>query len=146
MDLRSRSDEAEAPIHWEAASLRPGARLGAWIVAPVGSLGGVALMAQGPGLTEAVGVVVALAGIAAAFVLVRLRRFETVVGARWLEAGTGMFTRRVGRQGIGDLSVRPATSWRRAYAHREVVVVVIHSGERLLIPSDGPEELLRALE
>ncbi len=146
MDLSSRREETEAPEHWEAAELSPGVRLAGWAVALVGGVGGVLLMAQTEGLWEGVGVAAALAGIGAAFVVVRLRRFETVVGARWLEAGAGPFTRRVGRHGLGELSVRPATAWRRLYADREVVTEVVHSGEKLVFPSMEPEELLRALE
>ncbi len=146
MDLRNRREESEAPEHWEAAELRPALRAAGWALAVVGGVGGVLLMARGPGPLEAVGVVAALLGIGAAFLVVRLRRFETVVGARWFEAGAGPFNRRVGRHGLGDLTVRPATSWRRLYADREVVVVIQHSGEELAVPSAEPEELLRALE
>lgn len=146
MDLRSRREDAEIPVHWEAADLRTGVRIAGWAVAVVGGVCGVALMAGAHGLWEGLGVAMAVVAIAAAFVAVRLRRFEIVVGERWLEAGTGPFTRRIGRHGLGALSVRPATSWRRLYAEQEVETVVAHSGEVLVFPSTDPAELLRALE
>jgi hypothetical protein len=139
-------DEDEAPRHFEGVLLKTPVRVAGWVVGCCSTLGGIVLMVKMQGsVVELVGAAGAAAGVIALFLLVRCRRFETVLTEQWLMAGAGPLSHRVPRQLMGQARVRAATVWRRLYADREVVVEVPAGSRRVVLPSAEPEELIGEL-
>lgn len=139
-------DREELPIHFEGVPLKRTLKIGGWPLAGLGTVAGIATMAARPGIAiEVFAAVIAAAGVIAVTGLYRCRRFELVVGEKWVFTTLGPFKRHLPLQLIEGASERPATSWRRLYSDREVVLrVPVGSGEDPF-PSRAPSELIEAI-
>jgi hypothetical protein len=147
MPSRLTLDTDEIPLHYESSAI--GRRLVAvgWLAAVLAIGVGVVLAAGDRGIpAEVLGVLLAAAGGVLTLVLARCRRFESVVTERLLTVSAGPLRRRVPVGFIERVDVRPARSWRRLYASKELVLDVGHDGKQLVIPTTDPEELASVLE
>jgi hypothetical protein len=77
--------------------------------------------------------------------LIRCRRFESVLGTRMLTVGAGPFRKRLPIGYIENLEPRTATSWRRLYSKRELVLRLRVGDRPIVFPSDQPEDLIGAI-
>lgn len=141
--VRDRSAD-DLPRHYEAVRLNPRAAAAGWLAAVLLLAGAVGLpyLAPGGGARAAAGVM-GTAAVLLLFGLVRCRCHEVSVGSTWLEIRLGPFHRKPPLGLLTAARARVATSWRRLYADREVVLEL--AGERLLVPSRDPEELMGAI-
>ncbi|MCP4896412.1 MAG: hypothetical protein GY906_05500 [bacterium] len=139
-------DREEIPIHFEGVPLKPAIRLAAWPSSLVCAIGGIALMVMRPGWVIEVGAaLVAAIGVVLITALVRCRRYEMVVGEKWFFSTLGPFKRHIPLQLVEGAFERPAESWRRLFADRELVLQVpVGTGEDPF-PTRDPGELLAAL-
>ncbi len=139
-------DKDDIPLHFEGARLRPAVEGGGWLIAVVLTAGGVGLAATAGGwAVEAFGVVAAGIGGAALVGLIRCRQFETVVNRRFLRGAAGPLRGRLPVGFIEGVAVRAATSWRRLYSDREVVVETPSHVRTLVVPSRDPKALIEAI-
>jgi hypothetical protein len=92
-----------------------------------------------------VGLLLAVVGGLAIAGLARCQRFEIVVGSRLVTTIAGPLQRRVPLGALEHRGLRPASSWRRLYADRELVFDVPAHGETFILPSTEPEALQEAL-
>lgn len=148
MDLRRLrgQDTDEIPHHYERVPLRSSVSISGWCAAPALACGGVAGMVAGVGsVWEVVGAIgAALSGIVI-FGLIRLRHYEITLGRRWLELALGPIRHRLGGDSVKVAEVRRSRSWRRLYAHEEVVLALEAHGREAAIPSRRARELELAL-
>jgi len=95
---------------------------------------------------ELAGALAAAIGAIAIFLLVRCRRFETVLTERWLDAGAGPLRHKVPLELLGRASERDATGWRALYASREVVIDIPAGSRQMVVPSREPDELVAVID
>ena len=115
-------------------------------MAAVGVVGGTYLVAAGGSFRlEILGVLVAGCCGLALVGLLRCRRFETVLGTRMLMVAAGPIRRRVPVGYIEGLEWRSASSWRRLYSERELVMQLRVGNRPVVLPCDRPEELIAAV-
>ena len=141
-----KGEREQMPLHFEGLPLAARFRRVAWPLAVLMVVCGVTVMVLRLGFfIEIPAAMVAATGAVTVVGLVRCRRFEIVVGEKWLVASSGPFKHHVPRHLIEAATVRPSRSWRRLYAEREVVLrVPVGDGEDP-VPSSEPEELLAVL-
>ncbi len=138
--------EDEIPLHFEGVPLRPWLEFSGWPVALGCAAAGVVTAARAAGpAVEALGVLLVAVGSVLIAALVRCRRYETVITRRLVSGGAGPLRHRVPVGFIDRLQAREASSWRRLYAARELVVEIAYGGRRFVIPSADPEELVTAI-
>lgn len=136
-------DREEIPHHFEAIPLARPVRLLGWPAGILGFVGGVtAMVALAGSWAELAGAAVASLGSLTVFGLIRFRRYEIVVGSRWVEAGTGPLRHSLGREGLVVGPAQPATSWRRLYTDREVPITSY--GRTVRVPTRDPDGLLES--
>ncbi len=136
------SELDELPRHYEGMVLRPAARLTGWLLALALVAWGVGAMVRGTGgWLEAAGAAAAAMGGVMLVALVRLRRYEIIVGDRWIRVGAGPLAHRFGRHGTRTGGCRPATSWRRLYASTQLVLRAPAGGPVLAVPVRDAAEL-----
>jgi hypothetical protein len=142
MIRRTSLPEDEIPIHFEGMPLRISIQAFGWPLALVCAVGGVILAGRAPVFAlELSGAIAAAMGGVMIVALVRCRRFEIVLGARLLTVGAGPLLRRIPVGLIDRTEERAATSWRRVYADRELVLQLRAGTREVVFPCDQPEEL-----
>jgi hypothetical protein len=143
----ARSDSREElPLHFEGVPLKSSVKRFGWPAAVLLVALGLVVMVARPGFAfEVCGALVAATGAIVVTGLVRCRRYELVVGEKWFLASAGPMKRHIPVQLIAGVSERPATSWRRLYADREVVVSMPVGEQNEAFPSREVAELFRAL-
>ena len=140
-------DKDDIPLHFEGVRLRPAVEGGGWLIAAVLTVGGVGLAATAGGwAAEAFGVAAAGIGGAGLVGLVRCRQFETVLNRRFLSGAAGPLRGRLPVGFIEGVAIRAATSWRRLYSDREVVVETPSHIRTLVVPSREPKALIDAIQ
>jgi hypothetical protein len=137
----------EAPLHFEAVTLRPRLQLGAWLGGIAAALLGITMMVRLAGRPAALaGALLASAGAVAVGAVVRCRRFETIVGRRWLRWRCGPFSGDVPRGIIHGGTVGVAHAWRSLYSAHEVRVGLTSDQSGPALPSLEPESLVNELD
>jgi hypothetical protein len=84
-------------------------------------------------------------GCALVVLLVRCRRYEITVGKRMIELRLGPFRRTLPVACVIDAVERPASSWRRFFASRELAIALSVEARPLNVPTREPQELRAAL-
>lgn len=139
-------ERADIPLHFESVPLRPPVVAVGWPAAVVGAAGGIALAVIGQdSAAELVGAVLAAAAGVAMIGLVRCRRFDVVVGRKWLQGVAGPIRNRVPVALIEELKGRPATGWRRLYSDTELAIATGRGGSELAMPTRELPALLAAV-
>jgi hypothetical protein len=109
-------------------------------------VGGIAAFVRAASVAaEAVAVLLVVAGCALVVLLVRCRRFEVIVGERMTEICLGPFRRTLPTGCVTDVAEQSASSWRKLFAPRELVLTLSVEKRPLLVPTHDPEELHAAL-
>jgi hypothetical protein len=147
MVTRTIRDHVEVPLHFEKLHLRGTVETGVWLTAVLLTVVGIGLAVRAASWSvEALGVCLAAVGGAAMVGVVRCRSFETVVDRRYVAGRAGPLGDRLPVGMVADSRVRPAGSWRRLYAEREVVLQTSVDDRRLVVPSHEPASLIEAIE
>ena len=137
----------ELPLHFEGVLLKPVIRYAGWPVTAAGMAVGTYLVGTSETVPmEVLGVLTAGWCGLLLVALIRCRRFETVLGTRMLMMGAGPFKRRLPIGYIENLEPRNATSWRRLYSDRELVLHLRVGDRPIVVPSDHPEDLASAVQ
>lgn len=140
------SRDRDLPLHWEASPLRTSLMIAGWPVMILAIIGGIAAFVRARSvLPEAVGATLVLIGCILMVVLVRCRRYEVTVGRRMTELRLGPFRRTLPTACVEKASEQPASSWRRFYAPRELVLSLSVDTRPLIVPTHDPDELRAAL-
>lgn len=136
----------EVSLHYEGLRLRQWIVWAGWPLALAVALTGAGLVGvlRNP-LADVVGLLLAVVGGLAIAGLARCRSFEIVIGTRLVTTIAGPLQRRVPVGVLEHRELRPASSWRRLYADRELVLDLPAHGETFILPSAEPEALLEAL-
>jgi hypothetical protein len=138
--------DGDLPLHYEASPLEAVFGAVGWPVGIVAIVGGIAAFVRADSVaTEAVAAFFVVAGCALAVLLVRCRRYEVVIGERMTELRLGPFRRTLPTGCVTDATERPASSWRRFFAPRELVLTLSVETRPLVVPTHDPEELRDAL-
>jgi hypothetical protein len=146
MIRRSSLPDDEVPLYFEGIPLKTWALVAGWPLGLACAVGGVALAARASGFAaELSGVVAAALGSVMIVALLRCRRFEIVVGARLLTVGAGPVLRRVPVGLIDRVEDRAATSWRRLYSDRELVLGLTAGDRVMVFPSNDQQEFMAAV-
>ena len=138
--------DRDLPLHYEASPLKAVVGAVGWpagvvaIVASIAAFVGAASVAA-----EAVSALFVVAGSALVVLLVRCRRYEVTVGRRMIEARLGPFRRTLPTGCVADTTERPASSWRRFYAPRELALTLSVETRPLIVPTHDPDELRTVL-
>lgn len=141
-DVRRSVDDI--PLAYEAVELKPALVRGGWLAVLALVVAAITLAFRfSSGVGEGAGGFLAAMGVLLAFALVRCRRCETTVGTVQVETRVGVAHRKLPVGMIDVVTLTTASSWRRAYADRELRLEV--AGETLAIPTHHPEDLLEAL-
>jgi hypothetical protein len=139
--------DGDLPLHYEASSL--GAAFGAigWPVAIVAIVGGIAAFVKAESLAaEALAALFVVAGCGLVVLLVRCRRYEVIIGERMTELRLGPFRRTLPTGCVTDTTEQPASSWRKLFAPRELVLMLSVETRPLVVPTHDPAELRAALQ
>lgn len=138
--------DGDLPLHYEASPLKVGVGAVGWLVGIAAIVGGIAAYVDaGSFLSEAIAVCLVLIGCTLVVVLVRCRRYEVTVGRRMTEIKLGPFRRTLPTGCVTDSVEQAASSWRRVYAPRELVIRVNVETRPLIVPTHDPDELRAAL-
>ena len=147
VNLRSRTDLRELPLHHEWAALPVPLRLVGWLGGLACIIGAVVLAGLfADTALEPVAVVIGLVGVMIAIAVWRCGRWETVVTTRRVAAGAGPFRQRVPIGFVAEVGRCDATSWRRLYAREEVVLRLTRGMPRLAVPTNDPGTLIEAID
>jgi hypothetical protein len=138
--------DRDLPLHYEASPLRVAVGAIGWPVGIIAIAAGIAAYVGAASyLSEAVGALVVLIGCTLVVVLVRCRRYEVTVGRRMTELRSGPFRRTLPTACVERALERPASSWRRLFAPREVVLSLSVDTRPLIVPTHDPDELRAVL-
>ena len=137
--------DRDLPLHYEASPLRVRVGASGWLAGIAAIVAGIATyVGAGSFLSEAIGVCLVLIGCTLVVVLVRCQRYEVTVGRRMTEIRLGPFRRTLPTGCVTDSVERPASSWRRFYAPRELVINLNVDMRALIVPTHDPDELRAA--
>ena len=140
------SRDGDLPLHYEASPLKVWAGAVGWPAAIVAIVAGItAYVGAGSFLSEAIGVCLVLIGCTLVVVLVRCRRYEVTVGQRMIELRLGPFRRTLPTGCVEKAAEQAASSWRRLFGCRELVLTLGVETRPLIVPTRDPEELRAAL-
>jgi len=138
--------DRDLPVHYEESPLGPVVRAAGWPAGIVAIVAGIAtFVGAESGLGEAVAAVFVLIGCTLVVALVRCRRYEVTVGQRMIELRLGLFRRRLPTGCVTETAERPASSWRRLFAPRELALTLSVETRPLIVPTHDPDELRSAL-
>ena len=138
--------DGDLPLHYEASPLRAAFGAGGWPVGIVAIVGGIAAFVRANSVaSEAVAAFFVVAGCALVVLLIRCRRYEVIIGERMTELRLGPFRRTLPTGCVTETAERPASSWRRLFASRELVLTLSVETRPLIVPTHDPEELQGAL-
>lgn len=135
------------PAYDERLPLAPLPRLAAWVLTVAVTALGLALLSSSTQdrLRPVTGAFLLLVALGVALVARCLRAHEVVITDRVLLVGFRPFVRRFERSSVVASAARPATGWRGYYSLRELVLEVSHERRTVVLPSDTPEVLAKAL-
>jgi len=132
----------DLPLHYEASPLRVAVGAVGWPAGIVAITAGItAFVGAESGLGEAAAAVIVLIGCTLVVALVRCRRYEVTVGQRIIELRLGLFRRRLPTGCVTETAERPAASWRRLFAPRELVLTLSVETRPLIVPTHEPDKL-----
>jgi hypothetical protein len=138
--------DRDLPLHYEASPLGGLVKAVGWPVGIVAIVGGIAAFVKAGSLAaEAVAALFVVAGCAVVVLLVRCRRYEVVIGERMTELRLGPFRRTLPTGCVSDVVEQPASSWRKFFAPRELVLTLSVETRPLIVPTHDPEEFRAAL-
>ena len=139
--------DGDLPLHYEALPLRAAFGGVGWPVGIFAIVGGIAAFVRTNSVaTEAVAACLVVAGCALVVLLVRCRRYEVTVGKRMTELRLGPFRRTLPTGCVTDTVEQPASSWRRFFAPRELVLSLSVETRPVIVPTNEPDELRAALQ
>jgi len=138
--------DPDLPLHYEASPLKAAVGVVGWPAGIAAVVAGIAAYA-GAGSVAAEAVSVLSVGLGATLVmaLVRCRRYEITIGRRMIELRLGPFRRTLPTGCVEEAADQPASSWRRLYASRELVLGLSVETRALIVPTHDPDELRAAL-
>jgi hypothetical protein len=117
-----------------------------WMVGGLAIVAGMAGFVRAESaVAEAAAACLILVGGTLAVALIRCRRYEVTVGNRRIEFRLGPFRRTLPAGCVEEATPRPATSWRRLYTLRELVLSLSVDTRPLIVPTHDPDELCAAL-
>ncbi len=146
MPHRLTLETSDIPLHFEVVRLRSVIEASGWLAAVILTTMGIGLAVDAGGwVVESLGVVTAGSAGVAIVGLVRCRRFETVVNRRFVSGRAGPLVGRLPLGMVVETAARAATSWRRLYCDREVVLHGPGGDQTLTLPSRDPEALIDAI-
>ncbi len=138
--------DRDLPVHYEASPLKAAVRAAGWPAGAVAIVAGIAAYVKTEsGMGEATAALFVFVGCTLVVALVRCRRYEVTVGQRMTELRLGPFRRTLPTGCVEEAAERPASSWRRLYAPRELVLTLSVETRPLVIPTHDPDELRSAL-
>ncbi len=121
-------------------------KVAGWVVGVLATAAGIAGFARAEStVAEAVAVLLVLIGGTLVVALIRCRRYEVTVGKRMIELRLGPSRRILPAGCVEEATPRPATSWRRLYTPRELVLSLSVDTRPLIVPTHDPDELCAAL-
>jgi hypothetical protein len=129
--------DGDLPLHYEASPL--GSAFGAvgWPIGIVAIVGGIAgFVRAGSMAAEAIAALIVVIGCALVVV---------IIGERMTELRLGPFRRTLPTGCVTETAERPASSWRRFFAPRELVLTLSVETRPLVIPTHEPDALGRVL-
>jgi hypothetical protein len=139
--------EGDLPLHYESSPLRGGFGAIGWPAGVVAVVGGIAAFVKADSLAaEAIGALFVVVGCGLVVFLVRCRRYEVIIGERMTELRLGPFRRTLPTGCVTDAVERPASSWRRFFAPRELMLTLSVDTRPLVVPTHEPEELRAAMQ
>jgi len=143
--LRIRQDR-DLPLHYEESPFGAAVKAVGWSAGMATIVGGIAVYSGAESVViEAVSVLSVGSGTALVMALVRCQRYEVTAGRRMIELKLGPFRRTLPTGCIEEAVERPASSWRRLYAPRELVLTLSIETRPLIIPTHDPYELRAVL-
>jgi hypothetical protein len=138
--------DRDLPLYYEASSLKAHVKVAGWVVGVLATAAGIAGFARAEStVAEAVAVLLVLIGGTLVVALIRCRRYEVTVGKRMIELRLGPSRRILPAGCVEEATPRPATSWRRLYTPRELVLGLSVDTRPLIVPTHDPDELRVAL-
>lgn len=139
--------DGDLPLHYEASPLGTPFLAVGWPAGIVAIVAGIAAFVKAESMAgEALAAVFVVVGCALVVLLVRCRRYEVVIGERMTELRLGPFRRTLPTGCVTEATERPASSWRRLFAPRELVLTVSVETRPLIVPTHDADELRAALQ
>jgi hypothetical protein len=134
--------DRDLPLHYEASPLKAVVRAVGWPIASTATVFGIAGFARAEStITEALAVSLILIGGTLVVALIRCRRYEVTIGERMIELRLGPSRRILPAGCVEEATPRPATSWRRLYTPRELVLSLSVDTRPLIVPTHDPDDL-----
>ena len=138
--------DGDLPLYYEASSLRAHVKVAGWVAGVLATVVGIAGFARAEStVAEAVAVSLVLIGGTLVVALIRCRRYEVTVGKRMIELRLGPSRRTLPAGCVEEITTRPATSWRRLYTPRELVLSLSVETRAVIVPTHEPDDLRAAL-
>ena len=138
--------DRDLPLYYEASSLKAHVNVAGWVVGVLATAAGIAGFSRAEStVVEAVAVLLVLIGGTLVVALIRCRRYEVTIGKRMIELRIGPSRRTLPAGCVETATVRRASSWRRLYAPRELVLSLSVDTRSLIVPTHDPDDLHAAL-
>jgi len=138
--------DRDLPLHFEASPLKAAVKIVGWVLGVLVIVAGMAGFVRAEStVAEAAAACLILIGGTLVVALIRCRRYEVTVGERRIELRLGPFRRTLPAGCVETAKERPATSWRRLYAPRELALTLGLDTRTVIVPTHEPGELRAAL-
>lgn len=138
--------DQDLPLHYETSPLGAPIVVFGWPVGIIAIVAGIAaFVGAASTVAEALAALFVVAGGSLVVLLVRCRRYEVTVGKRMTELRLGPFRRTLPTGCVINAAERPATSWRRLYARRELLLTLSVESRAPIVPTRSPDELRMTL-
>jgi len=138
--------DGDLPLYYEASSLRAHVKAVGWVAGVLATVAGMAgFVGAESTVAEASAACLILIGGTLVVALVRCRCYEVMVGERMIELRLGPFRKILPAGCVETATVRRASSWRRLYAPRELVLTLSLGTPPVIVPTHEPDELRAAL-
>ena len=138
--------DRDLPLHFEASPLKAAVKAAGWMVGILATAAGMAGYVRAEStVAEAAAACLILIGGSLVVALIRCRRYEVMVGERRIELRLGPFRRTIPAGCVEKATPRPATSWRRLYTPKEMVLNLSVDARPLIVPTHDPDELRAVL-
>jgi len=140
------SRDRDLPLHFEASPLKAAVQAVGWVVGVLAIVAGMAgFVSAESAVAEAVAACLILIGGTLVVALIRCRCYEVMVGERMIELRLGPFRKILPAGCVETATVRRASSWRRLYAPRELVLTLSVDTRSVIVPTHDPDDLRAAL-
>ena len=134
--------DRDLPLHYEASPLKATVMVAGWMVGILAIVAGMAAFVGAEStVAEAAAACLILFGGTLVVALIRCRRYEVMVGERRIELRLGPFRRTLPAGCVETATERPAASWRRLYASRELALSLSVDTRPLNVPTQDPDDL-----